>query len=168
MLFPILLLRNSALLISQKQFDKIEKLDLALKEMFLPKHELEAVITKRVSEIDIDFSAQKEHLKDQFKQLYDLAKKTDKSFVGAVAAQEQKQLKGIAHLEKRLLKAQKRKLSDFVGRATALQEELFPNGGLQERTHNFSEWYLAYGERLLPMLFKELQPLNGGFLVIVL
>ena len=45
-----------------------------------------------------------------------LVKQTDASYEGAVAAQQQKQFNGIDHLEKRLLRAQKRKLKDQVER----------------------------------------------------
>lgn len=69
-------------------------------------------------------------------------------------------------LEKRLLQAQKRKLKDHVVRMTELQNDIFPNQSLQERQLNFSEFYLAYGEALLPMLFKALEPLNLNFTVI--
>ena len=40
---------------------------------------------------------------------------------------EKKQLKGLNKLEKRLLKAQKNKLADHVGRMVELQNQLFPN-----------------------------------------
>ena len=46
---------------------------------------------------------------DYFKYLEKIAKKTDSTFEGAVKAQKSKQFKGIDKLEKRLLKAQKRK-----------------------------------------------------------
>ena len=36
----------------------------------------------------IDFSDQKKHLKQQFENLYSIAKQTDASFLGAVAAQK--------------------------------------------------------------------------------
>ena len=98
--------------------------------------------------------------------MYVLAEKTDKSFLGAVKAQEVKQKKGLDALEKRLLQAQKRKLKDHVVRMTELQNEIFPNQSLQERQLNFSEFYLAYGEDLIPMLFEALQPLELNFTVI--
>ena len=117
-------------------------------------------------QIDIDFSSQKSHLQEQFKQLYELAEQTDKSFLGAVQAQEKKQLKGLSKLEKRLLKAQKRKLADHVSRMTDIQNQLFPNQSLQERTINFSELYLEFGERLIPKLIEHLQPLKSQFLIL--
>ncbi|TRX15836.1 bacillithiol biosynthesis BshC, partial [Flavobacterium franklandianum] len=97
-----------------------------------------------------------------------VATKTDKSFIGAVKAQETKQNKGLENLEKRLLKAQKRKLSDVLQRITYLQNELFPNQSLQERQTNFSEFYLEYGDNLIPTLVKQLQPLDNKFEIIVL
>ena len=70
------------------------------------------------------------------------------------------------NLEKRLLKAQKRKLKDHVIRMTELQNELFPNQSLQERNQNFSELYLELGEDLIPLLIDTLEPLKMEFLVL--
>lgn len=161
--FPVLLLRNSVLLQTEKQDQKRQKLNISLSELFLKRHELINRKVRKISNIDIDFSPQKEHLVEQFRGMYELAEKTDKTFLNAVKAQEVKQLKGLDHLEKRLLKAQKRKLEDEVSRIADLQNELFPNGGLQERHHNFSEFYLEYGEDLIPALLNNLEPLELKF-----
>ena len=161
--FPMLLLRNSALLQTEKQDQKRQKLGISLPELFLKRHELINRKVRKISNIDIDFTPQKEHLVEQFKGMFELAKQTDKTFLNAVKAQEIKQLKGLDMLEKRLLKAQKRKLEDEVSRIAGLQNELFPNGGLQERHHNFSEFYLEYGNDLIPALLKHLKPLELKF-----
>ena len=102
----------------------------------------------------------------QFKALYELAEQTDASFLGAVKAQEVKQKKGLDNLEKRLLKAQKRKLKDQIIRLTELQNQLFPNYSLQERQLNFSEMYLEYGAELIPILKEKLNPLHLEFMVL--
>jgi uncharacterized protein YllA (UPF0747 family) len=127
---------------------------------------LENLHTERLSEIDIDFSAQRTFLKEQFSSLYEVAEKTDASFLGAVAAQEKKQLNGLDKLEKRLLKAQRRKLNDQLERLTNLQEELFPGGHLQEREMNFSEFYLESGPEMLEIIRNELDPLVNKLSVI--
>ncbi|MDG1729964.1 MAG: bacillithiol biosynthesis cysteine-adding enzyme BshC [Algibacter sp.] len=166
--FPILLLRNSVLIKSEVQSKKLQKLNISTENIFLKRN---AFINKRVREIsniDIDFSTQVNHLKKQFEDLYKLAEQTDKSFLGAVKAQEVKQLKGLVNLEKRLLKAQKRKLSDEVERMTEIKNELFPNGSLQERNTNFSELYLEYGNRLIPKLIESLEPLESKFTIITI
>ncbi|MCV6628713.1 MAG: bacillithiol biosynthesis cysteine-adding enzyme BshC [Flavobacteriaceae bacterium] len=166
--FPILLLRNSLLIVSEKQDKKREKLDLDYASMFLPKHQFINKKVREISNIDIDFSAQKKMLAEQFSNMYTLANETDKSFLGAVQAQERKQLKGLANLEQRLLKAQRRKLKDQVVRMTDLKQQLFPNESLQERFTNFSEWYLEYGENWMPNLLGNLDPLDLRFQILVM
>lgn len=163
--FPVLLLRNSVLVQSESQSNKLEKLAISNSDLFLDADSLTTKKVKQISNIDIDFSDQKDFLKDQFKDLYELAELTDKSFLGAVKAQEVKQLKGLEHLEKRLLKAQKRKLSDHVDRLAKLHQELFPNSSLQERQKNFSEFYLEYGDSLIAELIADLDPLKMEFLI---
>lgn len=166
--FPVLLLRNSVLLVTEKQVKKMDKLNISIKEMFNKQDDLIANKVKSISEISIDFSSQKMYLKNMFKELEILSNKTDKSFLGAVKAQEKKQLKGIDNLEKRMLKAQKRKYNEIVGRITVLQDQLFPNQSLQERQANFSEFYLEFGEGLITSLLKNLDPLKLEFDVIKL
>ena len=105
-------------------------------------------------------------MEEQFVMLHELAEKTDSTFIGAVKAQEVKQKKGLDALEKRLLKAQKRKLKDHVDRMTDLQNSLFPNQSLQERHANFSTLYLEMGEHLIPKLIENLEPLQSCFSVL--
>ncbi|MCR9228066.1 MAG: bacillithiol biosynthesis cysteine-adding enzyme BshC [Flavobacteriaceae bacterium] len=161
--FPMLMLRNSALLISEKQSEKVEKMGLKVSHLFMKQHSLINKKIRDISNIDIDFSPQKKLLEEQFLHLYELAGLTDKSFLGAVKAQEVKQKKGLDALEKRLLRAQKRKLKDHVVRLTDLQNELFPNRSLQERQLNFSEIYLEKGEDLIPLLLDALDPFETQF-----
>ncbi len=166
--FPALVLRTSMLLVNEKQSRKLTKLEAPIDILFLKAPELEAYWAEKLSEFPINFAKQKEHLEKQFSDLYTLAEKTDKSFIGAVAAQERKQIKGLEHLEKRLLKAQKKKYASEIERLTEIQDELFPKENLQERISNFSAFYLAYGDKLQQNISKETNPLNGAFKVIVL
>ena len=166
--FPILLVRNSVLLTTEKQSKKADKLNLTWADLFSKQAALINKITQKLSDYPIDFSEQKEVLRKQFETLLELANYTDKSFLGAVKAQEAKQTKGLENLEKRLLIAQKRKYHDELQRIIDLQNELFPNQSLQERQANFSEFYLESGESLIPKLISELKPLEQNFNVITL
>jgi bacillithiol biosynthesis cysteine-adding enzyme BshC len=166
--FPILLLRNSVLLTTQKQYQKADKLDLTWKDLFSNQQDLLNSKTKEYSNFNIDFTEQKETLKKQFENLYQIANQTDKSFIGAVKAQEAKQIKGLENLEKRLLKAEKRVHTDELERILLLQNELFPNQSLQERIANFSEFYLEYGKDLIAKIIAELNPLDSKFTIIEL
>lgn len=164
--FPALLLRNSALVITEKQSKKLQKMNLSVADVFMKQSSFINKKIREISNIDIDFSSQKALLSAQFKTLYQLAEQTDKSFLGAVKAQEVKQKKGLDNLEKRLLRAQKRKLEDQVHRMTEIQNALFPGQSLQERNLNFSELYLELGEDLIPTLMEALEPLRSKFTVL--
>ena len=164
--FPILLLRNSVLLASTRQLEKLKKLNISLEEIFCKQGMLIDKKVKETSEINIDFSSQRTFLTQQFDVLENVATKTDASFIGAVKAQKKKQLKGLDNLEKRLLKAEKRKLVDEVNRMKIVQDELFPKNSLEERTRNFSEFYLKLGEDLIPLLINSLKPLQLEFSIV--
>ncbi|HPW97833.1 MAG TPA: bacillithiol biosynthesis cysteine-adding enzyme BshC [Flavobacterium sp.] len=166
--FPILLIRNSVVIVTEKQLTKTKKLNLTWTDLFSKQLDLINSKTKELSAVTIDFSAQKEFLKKQFEALYKIAEATDASFIGAVKAQEIKQTKGLDNLEKRLLKAEKRIHHDQLERIKLLQNELFPNQSLQERKLNFSEFYLEAGDRLIQSLLKNLKPLETNFTIITL
>ncbi|NJM80436.1 MAG: bacillithiol biosynthesis BshC, partial [Flavobacterium sp.] len=156
------------LLATEKQAQKADKLELNWADLFSTQNDLLTNKTKSLSQFTIDFSEQKAYLQQQFVGLREMAKQTDKSFIGAVEAQEKKQLKGLENLEKRLLKAEKRVLAEKLERMTALQNELFPGKSLQERKVNFAVFYAAFGPRLIDKLLEELKPLEQEFNVIMM
>jgi len=166
--FPILLLRNSAILVTKKQEEKMEKLNLNWEELFFKQEALINHKVNEIAEIPINFSAHKIALQKQFTELHAIANQTDKSFLGAVKAQEVKQLKGLDNLEKRFLKAQKKKYESELERIVKLQNELFPNQSLQERQVNFSEFYLESGISLITSLFNQLKPLDTNFTILII
>ncbi|MDT8347711.1 MAG: bacillithiol biosynthesis BshC, partial [Flavobacteriaceae bacterium] len=158
--FPILCVRNSQIFITDKNLKKIQKLKLEPKDLLLSEAELSKKVTQVNSKIVIDFSKQKKHLQQQFEALYTIAQKTDASFLGAVAAQERKQIKGLEQLEKRLLKAQKRNLEDYVKRAQKLKASIFNRAGLQERIVNILELQTKTNVSVIDYLQSQNQALS--------
>ncbi|WP_299670963.1 bacillithiol biosynthesis cysteine-adding enzyme BshC [uncultured Polaribacter sp.] len=166
--FPILLLRNSVQVISEKQQKKLDNLNISHEEIFLSQHKLLSKKVVENSAIEIDFNAKINFLENQFSDLKEVAKKTDVSFINAVNAQERKQIKGLENLQKRLLKAEKRRQKDLVDRITELQNAIVPNQSLEERQRNFSEYYLEYGSSFIEALKKSLKPLDLEFTILEL
>jgi bacillithiol biosynthesis cysteine-adding enzyme BshC len=166
--FPILVVRNSALLVSKKNIEKCKKLDIKVADLFQKNHELTKTYLNKISKLKIDLTELKKTVNDNFLNLYKLSLETDKSFLGALKAQETKQINGIEKLEKKLLKAQKKKHKEKLERLILIKEELFPNGSLQERQVNFSEFYRNYGNEFIDILFDNLNPFDNNFSVISL
>jgi len=115
-----------------------------------------------------NFNNQINVLEQQFDTLRELSKLTDVSFLGAVNAQEKKQLKGLKNLEKRLLKANKIKHKSHLDRITTIQDDLFPNNSLQERSVNFAQFYCQFGDQFIKILKDNIHPLNNKFSIIEL
>lgn len=166
--FPMLLLRNSVLLATEKQIKKMDKLQLSWSDVFLPSDVLLNTKSAALSNVSFDFQAQRLILNQQFEKLRNLAQQTDASFIGAVNAQEKKQIKGLDHLEKRLQKAEKRKNKELLDRIMAIQLELFPKHSLQERYYNFAQFYQEAGDALIQKLLIQLKPLEHNFDIIEL
>lgn len=164
--FPVLMLRNSVLFSSKKIATKLGKLNLRYDDLFLKQNVLIDQVVQACCQLDLSFSKQRKMLEEMFLELKPLVEKTDITFKGALEAQEKKQLKGLQSLEKRLLKAEKRKYADVVNRTILIQNELFPRKGLQERNINFSSLYKENGDRLIETLFEELDPLDFNFKII--
>jgi bacillithiol synthase len=166
--FPMLLLRNSVMLVTEKQLKKKSKLKLKWEDLFSKQQDLIHKKTIEFSTVKFDFELQKQFLKQQFESLAKIALQTDKSFIGALKAQEAKQIKGLNHLEKRLLKAEKKNQSERLERIKELQNQLFPNYGLQERNLNFAVYFEIYGNQLISKLIEEIKPLQFNFTIIKL
>ena len=154
------------MLVDQKTVKKIKALGLDWVHFFKSKDALINFEIRRVSNIDLDFTSAHQLLEDQFIRLRQIARETDKSFEGAVNAQEKKQKKGLQQLEKRLLKAQKRVLSDHVSRIAELHDIIKPLGGHQERIENFSFFYNQLGNALIDKLIQESDSIQGKFIVV--
>lgn len=168
--FPMLLVRNSVLLVTEKQALKLDKLELSWNEIFMSQKSLSDKKTKEFSAFTIDFSEQKAILQKQFEALHQIALQTDKSFTGAVKAQEKKQIQGLENLEKRLLKAERKNNASKLERIFEIQNELFPNKSLQERIQNFSTFAAEvddFESFILKIQFK-LNPLAQNFTQIIL
>lgn len=164
--FPMLLLRNSVVVASEKQLEKARKLSLSMTDLFMKQEALILIKTKEISPQLHHFEDLKAQLKIQFENLYQIVATTDSSFLGAVKAQESKQINGLEKLEKRFLKAQKRHFSQQLQQIRVLQNELFPNQNLQERHLNFSEFYLEMGPKFIAQLLEKLEPLSQKFTII--
>ena len=126
--------------------------------------------TKEFSAFTIDFSEQKAILQKQFEALHQIALQTDKSFTGAVKAQEKKQIQGLENLEKRLLKAERKNHASKLERIFEIQNELFPSKSLQERKQNFSTFAAEVDdfESFILKIQLKLNPLAQNFTQIIL
>lgn len=166
--FPALHLRNSVMLVSEKQQRIQKKLALSWKYFFKGKDALLKELVAQTSSLDVNLGWYEERLQQMFDEMEALAQQTDKGMMGAVKAQRQKQLNGLENMKKKLLRAEKRRHDTAVRKASELHEALFPKGGLQERHDNISLYYAGYGKPLIEHLQSELRPFEFCYKVVLL
>lgn len=164
--FPILMLRNSALWIDEKEILKIEKSELNIEDIFQPLSELKRKYVNKYSPLDPELQPYEEKLLEMFDDLEEVANLTDRSMLGAVNAQRQKQLNGLENLKKKLIRAEKKRLSIDMSRLDSIHHKLFPNGSLQERSDNLSIHFREHGLEFIAQLKDDLEPLDFRFRVI--
>lgn len=164
--FPVLVLRNSFLIIEKKWKDKMNKLELSAADIFLPEHELMNLLVKKESDKQLDLRSQQEVAKQLYAQLKEIASKVDVTLVAHVAALEAAAMKKLQELEKKLLRAERKKFSDHQRIVRSIKEALFPNGSLQERVENFLPYYAQWGRQFIDVIYNHSNPLQDGFAVI--
>lgn len=164
--FPALVLRNSFLLIEAKWKAKQEKWQLSNEELFQP---AEALLNNLV----IKESAEAVKLNGTYteaEQLYELLRQksaaVDATLVPHVEALKTKTLYRLQELEKKLLRAEKRKFTDQRRQMEQIKKALFPNNGLQERIDNFSPYYSKWGRELIHQLYEHSLSLEQEFVVL--
>lgn len=164
-LFPLIIVRNSVLLLTEKQRKKLENLGINYSDLLLPLHQITNQNIEQNRLLEIPFEKYENQLNQLFNELEEFATQTDVSFSKMVNAQRKKQLTGLEKMQERLMKAEKIQQSDRVQRIADLYNELFPNENLQEREVNFSEFYITYGNDLINEIYSIIEPIDYRFVI---
>jgi len=164
--FPVLILRNSFLLIDRQWQEKIDRAGLSLNDLFRPAEDLVNGIVRRESENPLSLEREITEANRYYEALKALTRPVDPSLEQHVEALQAKALDPIRTLEKKLLKAEKRKYGDLQRQIQNLKAALFPTGGLQERVENFMPWYAQYGPEFIDDLYAHLPALDQDFIIL--
>jgi len=151
--FPILVLRNMALIVKENISKKINQLPFMLEDYFRPQFELENDYIKQVSEIS--FEDEIANLEEVFAITKEKAVEVDFSLERTVIAELKRAQNSINKIKKKVTKAEKKKHEVAINRIDSIKEAFFPGGTFQERKLNILEFYQ-------PDLIKNLiQDLNS-------
>ena len=90
----------------------------------------------------------------------------DPSLARLIRAERSKMLKTLNILEKKFLKAEKKKFEAEIEQLKKVKEHLFPDGNFQERHENFMKFYLRKGDRYIHDMIHTFNPLLKKYVVI--
>lgn len=171
--FPVLVLRNSFLILEKKWQEKIARLGFTAEDFFLPEQELMNKLVQRESKNETKLNLPDRQAGGpltEVEQLYESFKKqavaVDSTLEKHVDALKLKTVSRLKELEKKMLRAEKRKFADQQRQIHAIKEQLFPGGGLQERRENLSYYYAKWGGDFIQQLYSASLSLEQEFVVL--
>lgn len=156
--FPILLPRNFGLIIDPVIERKMKKTGLTHNEVFLDTATLTNSFTRKLSDHSLSLEEEQVRLREQFDSIRLKTSRIDSSLDRLVDAEHHRAEKSLAKIEKKMLKAEKRKHADTLRQLEEIKSTLFPNGGLQERTDNVLNFL-----HTRPQLLRELVDTLNAF-----
>ncbi|WP_231463954.1 bacillithiol biosynthesis cysteine-adding enzyme BshC [Pedobacter sp. Leaf132] len=165
--FPVLLLRNSALLIDKRSAENLYNLGFKLEDIFLPVEELKNICVRKNSTAQLILADETRAINSIFDQIKLNAYKIDKTLSVSTDTAKQKTNHLLANLEKKLFRAEKRKHETALIQIENVKKRLFPNGTMQERTMNIAPMYVNYGEDFLSTCIENFEPLGGDFTLLL-
>jgi uncharacterized protein YllA (UPF0747 family) len=166
--FPILVLRNSFLVATKEQEDKLAGFGFTTEDLFLGEFDLMDKYVKTRSQNTLDVADETESALKLFGGFKLKAAAIDHTLVQHIEALHTRLQKQINEAGKKMLRAEKRKFEVQRNQLLKLRSQLFPNGSLQERVDNFMPYYAEYGPAFLDVLYEHSPALAQQFVVLSL
>ena len=164
--FPVLVPRNFVMLLDDSNSQKLNNLGLEPEDVFLSVNEMAVKYISSISGDKVSFNAEREQLKMQHKSIEEKLALVDKSLPSAAGAELKRQVNALDALEKKMLRAFKKKNEDAVGQIQKLKDKLLPGNVLQERYDNFIPSYLKHGKAFISELKNNLDPFDKRFIIL--
>jgi bacillithiol biosynthesis cysteine-adding enzyme BshC len=164
--YPLLQLRNSFLLMRQKQAEQWAAMQFEEQDLFKPLLDLEIAYVKKHATQALDLQDQINHLTTLYTSIKNEAVQVDAS-LGAHAENLSIQAKAkLVALEKKMLRAERRKQAVAIQRIHRIKKELFPQDNLQEREEHFSKWVGHYDQAWIETIMEHSKGLESRFRII--
>lgn len=166
--FPMLIRRDSVLIVDKRSADTLEKANITIKSMFDREEQIVNQYALDNASIDINLDHVKNSISAAYADIVNLSDQVDPTLSKSVMAEEAKAIKSIEYIETKLLKAEKKKKENEINKIIRVKQKLFPNNdSLQERYDNFIPYYLRYGKEWIDALVDQLDPMDKSFKILI-
>ena len=127
----------------------------SIKDFFKSEQQLLTDLVSRQRNGELKLAKEMEAAIQLYSKVKSKASDIDKSLQQHVDALQARALKPLQELEKKLLRAEKRKYEAEQRQIHAIKTALFPKDGLQERIDNFMPYYSRWGKEFFEILYKH-------------
>ena len=166
--YPLLQLRNSFLFIKEKLWEQWCALGFNHTDLFKPLLELEVSFVNRQAKDNLSLDKFMDQLSELYKGIQADVIKIDPTLGEHTMNLSIQAHKKLVELEKKMLKAEKRKQATHIERIHKIKKELFIHDSLQERIDNFAEWVGDYGWEWVDAILANSNTLEQGFTIITI
>lgn len=166
--FPVLLLRQSFLLVKEEAEKKINKHGFEVNDFFHPTSVLLNQYVKKHAEVQTGLEEELNELQKLYETISLKAAQVDTGLKNHVHALHRNAEKKLQTLVKKMERAGRRRFSDEQRRIEKIRQELFPAGSLQERSESIWTFYAIYGRHMLDELLQQTEAFKHEWKTIVL
>ena len=164
--FPILILRNSGLVIRKETTAKINKMELKAAQLFKDADTIKNDWVKKHTNHELSLKDEWRELQCIFEKMKLRAHKIDPTLAPSTSAVQARLKHAIDNLERKLVKAEKRNHETSLRQIDAIKQDIFPKNSLQERSENFGLYYVKWGQVFIDELIRNFEPLEFKFTVL--
>jgi bacillithiol biosynthesis cysteine-adding enzyme BshC len=164
--YPVIILRNSFLFINDKQAKQWASLEFNIEALFNSIQALEIAFVKTQSVENLALTEHIASLTDLYKVIQQDVIKIDSSLGDHALNLSVQAQKKLALLEKKMIRAEKRKQHTSLARIHSIKSELFPDNNLQERVENFSNWIGDFGWSWVEAILNNSNSVDASFTIV--
>ena len=164
--YPVLVLRNSFMIIPADLARKISAMGMQPEDFFGTADDIFAALVKKESALKLHLVAEKESMLSLYDKMKDAATAVDFTLQQHVEALKVQALKKIDKLEKKIFRAEKKKYEVQLLQARKIKDALFPGGNLQERIDNLLPYYSKWGSGFINLLLENSRAVDQHFCIL--
>ena len=164
--YPVLVLRNSFLVTQKHWIEKIAKLGFTVEEFFKSSEALLNQYVHRTTVNKIQLNGSLTKAEELYGLLKEQAAAVDPTLLQHVEALKTKAVYRLQELEKKIIRAEKRKYADQQRQIQTIKQQLFPGSGLQERKESILALYAKEGKSVIDLLYQHSLSLEQEFVVL--
>ncbi len=164
--YPVLVLRNSFMIVKKGIATKIAKLKFDSEDFFKTEQFLTETFVKTESNNTLYLDAEKASLYQVYERISSSARLIDVTLEKHVNALMAQAVNRVRLLETKMLKAEKKKFEAGQRQIEKIKSALFPGGNLQERVDNLMPFYAFWGKSLIKKLYDHSNGLEQEFCIL--
>jgi len=164
--YPMLLLRNSFMVMNEVHSTELKSLGMNIADIFKSEKELTDILLQKSYRVDVNLDSEVNKLTAFYEDIMEFTASIDPGLKTHVAALRTKAINQIHELEKKLMRAEKKKYAIQVNHLLKIKSQVFPKGILQERVENFMYFASVYGIGFIKELYEHSSTFKQEFCIL--